>query len=270
MERKKITDFYAHGFESGRLEEELFRLEGIRTKAIIQRYLLPKKLSILDVGGGAGYYSFWLKSMGHEVTLLDLSPENIRLAEEHSAKREISLDKIVTGDATNLQFENDSFDIVLLLGPLYHLIEKKERVTALTEARRVLKPGGVLLAAVISRYASLIDGFLRDLVIDDNFFNLLKSDLKTGIHLNETDKLNYFTTAFFHTPDEIKSEVMESGLHFKKLIAVESFGWAVRGFGEKQKDTRYMEKLFEIIRSVESSQDIVAMSPHIIAVSEKK
>ncbi|HEV8286439.1 MAG TPA: class I SAM-dependent methyltransferase [Chitinophagaceae bacterium] len=270
MDRNKIKDYYSHEIEANRLELEAFKLEGIRTKEIIERYLLKTDLEILDIGGGAGYYSFWLQQKGHNVTLVDLSPKNIELVRKHSETSGIKLKKIETGDAVHLSFSNEQFDIVLLFGPLYHLIDRTERIKALSEAKKVLKPGGVLLAAVISYYASLFDGFQRDLVLDDQFFKLLIDDLNTGIHLNESDNLEYFTTAYFHRPNEIIAEIAESGLNFEKLIAVESFGWFIRNFEEKLKDPIYMEKLFRTIRIVESSEDLMAISPHIIAVAKRK
>ena len=270
MERNKIRNFYAHEIEANRLEQEIFKLEGIRTKEIIERYLQKSNLEILDVGGGPGYYSFWLQEKGHRVTLIDLSPENIELARKYAETTGRALKKFETGDAVDLNFSNEQFDIVLLLGPLYHLTDRTERVLALSEAKRVLKPGGLLLAAVISRYASLIDGFQRDLVLDNQFFKLLINDLKTGIHLNETDNLEYFTTAYFHTPKEIIAELAESGLKFEKLIPIESFGWIVKNFNEKAKDPVYMKKLLDMIRMIEMDEDLLAISPHIIAVARKE
>jgi len=232
--------------------------------------ILKDNLKILDIGGGGGYYSFWLQKKGHNVTLVDLSPKNIELVRKHAEATGVMLDKFETGDALNLNFSNDLFDLVLLFGPLYHLTEQKQRIKALSEAKRVLKPGGILLCAVISRFASLFDGFQRDLVIDNQFFKLLKDDLKTGIHLNETDNLEYFTTAYFHKPKEIITEIADSGLKFEKLIAIESFGWITRNFNEKLKDSTYMEKLLQTIRIVESDEDLMAISPHIIAVARKE
>ena len=270
MERAKIKDYYSHEVEANRLEREPFKLEGIRTKEIIDRYLQKDTMEILDVGGGAGYYSYWLQGKGHRVTLVDLSPTNINLAEKHSEASGISLSKIEVGDSTSLHFSDNQFDIVLVLGPLYHLTDRKERVMALAEAKRVLKPGGLLLSAVISRYASLFDGFQRDLVLDDQFFNLLTDDLKTGIHINKTDNQEYFTTAYFHTSREIVEEINESGLEFEKLIAIESFGWIIKDFKEKLNDSLYMEKLMNIIRIVETNEDLITMSPHIMSVAYKK
>jgi len=267
MDREKIKHFYSHALEENRLESEEFKLEGLRTKEIISRYLSNNKLEILDIGGAAGFYSFWLQEQGHHVSLVDLSPTNIELAKKRSASSGVILSKMDVGDATNLKYPNQQFDIVLLLGPLYHLTDRRERISALAEVKRVLKPGGILIAAFISRYASLIDGFLKDLVIDDKFFQLLKTDLLTGVHLNDTDNLNYFTTAYFHTPNEIKSEVSESGLTFEKLIAVESFGWTVKNFKEKENNKSYMNKLFEVIQLVETNEDLIATSPHIIAIA---
>jgi SAM-dependent methyltransferase len=270
MDREKIRNFYSHEMEANRLEMDIFKLEGIRTKEIIGRYLHKTNLEILDVGGGAGYYSFWLQEMGHNASLIDLSPKNIELVRKHSEVTGKKLKKFEIGDAVHLDCAGDQFDIVLLLGPLYHLTERGERVRALAEVKRLLKPQGVLIAAVISRYASLFDGFHRDLVLDDRFFNLLMNDLQTGIHLNKTGNPEYFTTAFFHTPKEIISEIFDSGLKFEKLIPVESFGWIVHDLTEKEKEPGYMKKLLETIKMLEGNEDLLVISPHIIAVARKE
>lgn len=255
--------------EKDRLELELFQLEGIRTKEIISRYLAEEGMTIADIGGGAGYYAFWLQSLGYRVTLVDLSPKNIELVEERSKRSGTQLTAFHTGDATKLQLEDDQFDLVLLLGPLYHLTDKRERIKALSEAKRIVKPGGFVLSAIISRYASLFDGFRRDLVYDDQFVKILINDLRSGVHLNETNNPEYFTTAFFHTPAEIKEEVISSALKFEKLVAVEGFGWIVDDFAKKAADKAYMDKLSAMIGMLETNDDLIAMSQHIIAVAKK-
>ena len=270
MERDKIKKYYSTEIEKDRLEVDLFKLEGIRTKEIIERYLSRESMRIADIGGGAGHYAFWLQEKGHHVSLVDLSPKNIELATMFSQDTGIQLTDLEVGDATNLNFKDGQFDLALLLGPLYHLVDRNERIKALSEAKRVLTTGGTLLVAVISRYASLIDGFKRDLIIDDHFEKLLINDLQTGVHLNETENLEYFTTAYFHTPSEIMTEIAESKLKFEKLIAIESFGWIADNFNEKSADLNYMNKLRKIITMVETNSDIIAMSPHILAVAKKE
>jgi SAM-dependent methyltransferase len=160
-------------------------------------------------------------------------------------------------------------DIALLFGPLYHLPKETERVKALQEARRVLKPGGVALAAFISRYASLFDGFRRDLIKDHAFEKILLNDLRTGLHTNDTDNIEYFTTAFFHTPQEIHNEISESALIIEKLVAVESAGWLIDNLSEKIKDQVYNERIQKIINLIESNSDLIAISPHIIGIARK-
>ena len=270
MERDKIKQFYFNEIEKDRLELDLFRLEGIRTKEIICRYLSKENMRIADIGGGAGYYAFWLQEKGHHVNLVDLSPKNIELAKKYSLKTGIQLNSLELGDATDSKFKENQFDLVLLLGPLYHLTNKDERLQALSEAKRILKSNGILLIAIISRYASLIDGFKRDLIIDNDFEKLLINDLETGVHLNETEHPEYFTTAYFHTPSEIIAEIGECQLKFEKLIAIESFGWIAENFQAKSEDPNYMSKLQKIINMVETNNDIIAMSPHIMAIASKE
>ena len=256
--------------EKDRLELELFKLEGMRTKEIINRFLPKEQMKIADIGGGAGYYAFWLQQAGHRVSLVDLSPKNIELVNQYSEKTGFQLTQCQLGDATDLDLADDQFDLVLLLGPLYHLINKDERLKSLMEAKRIVKPGGFVLSAVISRYASLFDGFKRDLIMDDQFEKMLVKDLTTGVHLNETDNPEYFTTSYFHTPAEIKDEISLSGLQFENLVAVEGFGWIIDNFHEKSSDVSYMEKLSKIVSMLESNDDLIAMSQHIIAVAQKR
>ncbi|KAA2243339.1 class I SAM-dependent methyltransferase [Chitinophaga agrisoli] len=269
MHKDTILKFYAGGMEKDRLEQPDFLLEGLRTKQIISRYLTSRPLNILDIGGGTGVYSFWLKQLGHNVHLVDLSPEHIAWASEYAHKHNVQLDSCSVGDATHLDLEKDQFDIVLLLGPLYHLTERQDRIKALIEAKRVLKKGGVLLAAVISRYASLFDGFRHDLIQDDEFEKLVIQDLKTGIHVNTTDNPQYFTTASFHTPAEIKQEIADSGLDLVSLTAIESVGWMIGDLEQKIGDQRYNDKVQRLIALIESNEDLIALSPHIMAVTTK-
>ena len=269
MDQKKIKEYYNNEIEKNRLDLDYFKLEGIRTKEIIARFLTSKNLKIADIGGGAGFYSFWLQSLGHRVSLVDLSPKNIDLANQYATKHKLTLESCRIGDATHLTFPDNEFDIVLLMGPLYHLIEKEERVKALSEVKRVVKPGGIVFVACISRYASLFDGFKRDLIRDGRFVKILLKDLQDGIHLNDTDNPEYFTTSFFHTPQEIRNEVSEGGLSLEKLVAVESVGWVIDGLTEKMKDQHYGDKIQNIITSIESNTDLIAMSPHVIAIEKK-
>jgi 2-polyprenyl-3-methyl-5-hydroxy-6-metoxy-1,4-benzoquinol methylase len=155
MDREKIKAYYANEIEKDRLDTDLFRLEGIRTKEIISRFLKKENMSIVDIGGGAGFYAFWLQSMGHRVHLVDLSPKNVELANDYASQHGVTLSSCSVGDATQLAFGDNAFDVTLMLGPLYHLTEEQERMEALHEAKRVMKPGGMLFAAVISRYASI-------------------------------------------------------------------------------------------------------------------
>lgn len=131
------------------------------TVSMMDRYL-RKGDKILDVGGGPGQYSIHYARLGHEVTLLDLSDENVRFAKKKAHQYKVKINA-QQGDATDLsRFPDNSFDAVFLMGPLYHLMEEKSRIQALKEARRVLKPGGYLFSSFILMFGGVIFG-LREL-----------------------------------------------------------------------------------------------------------
>jgi ubiquinone/menaquinone biosynthesis C-methylase UbiE len=197
---EEISRYYQEIAEEGRLSAGSGQLECERTKEVVQRFLPPPPATILDVGGAAGAYALWLAENGYQVHLIDATP---RLVAEASRRSEASRNRISTcqvGDARDLTFTGGGADGVLLLGPLYHLTEADQRQQALREAYRVLRPGGVLLTAAISRYASALDGISRDLFADCSFSGIVQQDLEKGQHRNETGKVDYFTTAYFHVP----------------------------------------------------------------------
>lgn len=142
-------------------EREWQRLERDRTEfALTTRafaeHLPPPPATVLDIGGGPGRYAIHLARIGYDVALADISASELRIAREQSRQANVTLSRIVTADARDLSaFETASLDAVLMLGPLYHLLEERDRRAALDEALRVLRPGGTLFAAFITRYAIL-------------------------------------------------------------------------------------------------------------------
>jgi ubiquinone/menaquinone biosynthesis C-methylase UbiE len=207
-----IADFYTRSSEEHRLDQGPFVLEEARTRELIERHAQRPPATVLDVGGAAGAYAIWLADAGYTVHLIDAVPRLVAEAERQSAARSRPLASCRVGDARALDFPDRVADIVLLLGPLYHLIEPRDRARSLREVCRVLKPGGRLFAAGISRSASALDGLSRDLLQDPQFTLIVKQDLRNGQHRNPTERLDYFTTAYFHRPEELAAEVRAADL----------------------------------------------------------
>ena len=270
MINREIQNHYELGVELHRLSEDFYSLEGIRTKEIIMRYLHKTPTKILDIGGGTGFYSFWLGDMKHEVHLIDPVPFNIKEAKRYSKKSKKVLSSIMIGEARQLEFPDNYFDLVLLFGPLYHLTKRNERLKALIEAKRVLAVGGVCLCVGISRYASMFDGYFRNLIKDPRFVEIMNQDLNNGQHRNQTDNLEYFTTAFLHKPEELKTEIIKSGLKFEKMLAIDSFGWLLPEMGKNLVNRRYRELLLQSIRTIEENTSTMGVSAHIMGVSTKE
>ena len=260
-----VLSHYRQTPEDDRLRSGWGALELARTQELILRHLPKPPARILDVGGGAGIYSEWLGSLGYETHLVDPVPRHVE-----SARRVPGIASAEVGDARNLGGQaGESFDAVLFLGPLYHLTERADRVLALREAYRVLRPSAVFFAAAISRFGSLFDGLARGFIDDPQFMPLLERDLRDGQHRNPTANPEYFTTAFFHRPEELKAEIQEAGFTFVELAAIEGPGWLAKDFEQRWSDPVRRQRLLELIRSVEHEPLLTAVSPHFLAVARK-
>ena len=265
----EIMSYYAQAAETARLFGGAGRLELARTQEIILRHLPRGRTVVLDVGGGPGAYACWLAGLGHEVHLVDASPLHVEQARAASAREPSRpLASASVGDARRLDRPDASVPAVLLLGPLYHLTEQRERLAALAEARRVLEPGGLLFAAAISRFASLLAGVVEGLLHDPDYVAIVERDLADGQHRNPTRE-DYFTTSYFHQPHELATEVERTGFTMLELVGVEGPGWVVPDLDARWSDAPERERLMWTARVVEREPTLLGLSPHLIAVGRR-
>jgi ubiquinone/menaquinone biosynthesis C-methylase UbiE len=266
----EIRAYYDAGPEVGRLETGPFRLEWERTREILIEALPPPPAVVLDVGGGPGAYALWLADAGYSVHLIDPVPGHVARAEAASSASPRPLASCRVGDARHLQSADGEADAVLMLGPLYHLTERADRLQSLQEARRALKPGGVLIAAAISRFASALDGLARDLFADPRFAAIVHRDLEDGQHRNPTGDPRFFTTAYFHRPEDLQEEVESAGYDCERLLGVEGPAWLLPDFDAHWSDLRRREDMLRTARALAAEPSIRGASAHLIAVGRKR
>jgi SAM-dependent methyltransferase len=264
-----IAEFYHRAPEEDRLEQGPFLLEALRTRELILRYAPAAPATVVDIGGAAGAYALWLTDLGYTVHLVDAVPRLVAEARRRSAARLRPLASSEIGDARALSFGDSTADIVLLLGPLYHLTTAADRARALAEAARVLKPGGRLFGAAISRWASALDGLARDLYQDPEFVAIVQKDIREGQHTNPTGRLDYFTTAYFHRPEELRAEVLDAGFLVDGVFGIEGPGWLLPDVNERLEDPRRRADLLRVAGMFESEPSILGASAHLLAVGRK-
>lgn len=267
----EIIRYYTESrVELNRLNTGRSQFEKARTQQIILRYLNKTPLKILDIGGGIGTYSLWLSEMGHEVHMIDPVPLHIEEAKRYSRQSSRPLSSINLAEARNLEYEDNYFDIVLLFGPLYHLIEKEERIAALLEAKRVTHNGGRLFCAAISRFAFLFDVLFHDIMkVNGKSISAVERHVETGQIRNSGEQSGAFTTAYAHEPSGLNEEIAAANLNLDRLIAIEGFGWLIPDFEKKWQQDEYKENLLSISQKLESNESIIGMSAHIMAIAVK-
>lgn len=234
------------------------RLEFLRTQELLRRHLPPPPARVLDVGGGTGAHASWLAADGYAVHVVDLVPEHVQQAAEAEGVT------AAVGDARSLAAADAAADVVLLLGPLYHLVDAGDRLAAVREARRVLRPGGLLAAAGVCRYTGLLDAAVLA-TLDQHTLTLLSEVLATGRH----DPRLGFTTAYFHLPDELGNELRTAGFGDVDVYGIEGPLWpALDAQGLDGLEQRLPSAL-ACARAVERDPALIAASAHLLALARR-
>ncbi|HEV8461447.1 MAG TPA: methyltransferase domain-containing protein [Gaiellaceae bacterium] len=230
------------------------RLERVRVQQILATRLPPAPATVLDVGGGEGVHSVFLAHRGYDVHLFDPVVKHVDEARAHGLDARIA-------EARALPFDDASADVVLLFGPLYHLRERGERLAALAETRRVLRPGGLLLAIAISRYAFLLDGLASErLFTKPGRMQLVADSIESGVVANNLG-------AKLHRPDELTEEIADAGFAVEELLGVEGPGWLLQDFDAAWRDDARRAQLLEVAGLVEAERDLVAASTHMLVIA---
>jgi SAM-dependent methyltransferase len=268
---EEIQTYYEKGLESERLPRAAAgRLEYLRTRELLSRHLPPAPATVLDVGGGAGVYALPLAKEGYAVYLVDPVPLHVEQATAASENQpETPLAGAEVGDARSLSQASETVDAVLLFGPLYHLTSREDRLRAFHEARRVVRPGGVVMAAAISRFASTIDGLFNNLLADEEFEAIVERDLSEGQHRNPGERAGWFTTAYFHRPAELREEAEQAGLVVEGLFGIEGPAWPLRDLDAWIEDPSRRAKLLDAVRRVEAEPELLGASAHLLLVGRR-
>ncbi len=261
MVQREVLEYYGRGGERTRLGAGAGRLEFLRTWDVLGRVLPAAPATVLDVGGGTGVYAGPLAAAGYDVRVVEPVPEHVAAA---AALPGVSAE---LGDARELTAADASVDAVLLLGPLYHLAERADRLAVWREALRVVRPGGVVVAAVINRLAALFDGLTKGYLADPEFGGIVDGVLADGVHPGGR---RYFTSAYLHRPDDAVAEAAEAGLTGARCVVVEGpLGFAGARLDELLADDVRTKQLLDRMRQVEADPGIAAATGHLLVLGRR-
>lgn len=257
-----LRAYYERGMERERLSDGRGELEFTRTTEIVLRRLPAPPAVVADVGGGPGRYALWLASLGYQVEHRDLMPLHVEQLTADAAG--VPGIRTAVGDVRDLDLPDASADAVLLLGPLYHLTDRAERVHALRECGRIVRPGGPVFAAAISRWAIRIDGMLRE--------RLYRTYPAVAGLIDEIDRTGMLPplgegafTSFCHRPGELREELAEAGLEVTDLVSVEGPAFILGDLDARLADPADRSAALGVARAIERVPELVGFGPHLIA-----
>lgn len=254
---EEVLRYYARGEEDGRLRSGVGRLEFLRTQDLLRRLLPDSPGRILDVGGGSGVHAKWLAEQdGHQVELIDPVPlhvEQAALLPGVNAR---------LGDARALPLPDGCADAVLLLGPLYHLTRRRHRVRALAEARRVVRPGGPVVAATINRFSALHDQLRQGAYFEPGEREFIDSVSGSGQHRRPGGGF----CAYLHEPAEVPGEFAEAGLAAGGQYGVEGAVWLMPDVLTWLEDDGRRAVVLDALRRTESDPSLLGVSAHLLTV----
>lgn len=229
-----VRDYYNENYkrEWKRLEDPYARIEFFSTLYLIKKYF-PESGEVFDVGSGPGRYSIELLKRGYDVSLLDISDKEIELAKNNIEAFGLKANKYLCMDARDLKCEEtESYDAILLMGPMYHLHSKEDRASILNTCKNLLRKDGIVLISYMNAWGIVKAGVTE-------FPEIFEEIEKLYDYFDEQRLSQYegFTECYFSTPLLALEEVKESGLEVVSYAGAESF---LSGFG-KDITTHYLE-----------------------------
>jgi SAM-dependent methyltransferase len=267
-ERSIIEAHYARGLEADRLVADgPGMLEFARTAEIIDRRLPPAPAVVADIGGGPGRYTVWLAGRGYRVEHRDLI--SLHVEQARASANGSPLVRAEVGDALDLDLADASVDAVLLLGPIYHLRRRADRITALREALRIVRPGGPVFVAAISRWAARLNGVLRERLYQthEGFIDAVNTVERAGwaspLHPGAF-------SAFCHRPAQLRAEVRASGLHVADLVSVQGAAFLLGDLAERLADPVDREVVLECLRATERVPEMLGVGPHLLVTAVRR
>lgn len=255
----RIHNYYTNEFtESERLGSRSAqgRLEFERVQELVITRVPPRS-KILDIGGGPGIHAAALAEHGHDVVLIDPVPNHVAAAHRYGTfSAEI-------GDARELTFPDDTFDAVLLFGPLYHIASQEARINCLKEAKRVTRSGGWLFAAVITRFAyHAVNTLGREELMDTGYPAELIALLERG----QAPATVEFPGGHFHTGEELLREMAVADLLDAEAYAIEGAnGFALERLPAVDEDIH--QAALRLVRSSGHLPGIRDMTNHLMGIA---
>lgn len=258
MNEENLIKYYNKFNEDKRLDRRHGIIEYTTTMKYINHYLKTmNNPKIIEIGAGTGKYSIALSDNGYDVTAVELVKHNLMTLKSKNSKV-----KAVQGNATNLsKFKNESFDLVLLFGPLYHLISNNDKIKALKEAKRILKKDGIIMISYyMNEYAIIKHGFIENKIIEaknnneiDNNYHItpIETDLYSMVRIEDIDRLN----------DIVK-------LNRIQLIAQDGPSDYLRPIINKM-DTNTFNEYLNYHLSTCERQDLIGASSHVLDILKK-
>lgn len=245
MDKEEIIKNYDRYNEDNRLKDALGILEEEHTRRLILKYMQPEASVIFDIGAGTGPYSIWLADLGYKVHYSDIVPKHIDIFKNRQVHHP-NIASISTEDARSLSYQDNSADLILLNGPLYHLPQKEDRLKVIKEAYRVLKKNGRLLAFTISRFAGLNYALSSGRVFEEDYYKMVYREMQTGTRDNQDLKINTFHMAYFHLLEEIESELAAGGFDIVCSAGVVGPAWNTPDLDQVVKDEIKKDRLLSI------------------------
>jgi 2-polyprenyl-3-methyl-5-hydroxy-6-metoxy-1,4-benzoquinol methylase len=264
---KIIEEFYNKhvDIEWGRLDRHPLEFE-ITKKHINE--ILGKNQLILDIGGGPGRYSFHYASLGHKVTLIDLSPANIEFAKSKQTELHISLENIEVGNAISLKnIEDNHFDVIFCMGPLYHIINETDRQSVIKECKRICKQNGFIVFSFINKMAQTISVIQKFPEKIEEWTETLEKGIEE--RLNNTQFDGGFTEAFFVDPLEVESYISRHDLSVVKVAGAEGLV-SQSEMILKKLPSEIFQKWIDFSYKYSTDKSILGASQHIICIAQKR